>query len=640
MTQIPTWSSGDAASLGGRAAPGTLIGGRYTLRAAVGHGGMGTVWRAADTLLRRDVAIKEVILPPGLAPSDRDSMYERTMREARAAAALQHPAVVQVYDVVHENGRPWIVMELLDARSLADMVIEDGPVSARVVAKIGIALLGALEVAHAHGVLHRDVKPANVLICNDGRCVLTDFGVARMPTDIQLTTPGMVLGSPHFISPERAMGQDFGPPSDLFSLGVTLYTAIEGRPPFDKGDPIETMHAVVEDPPAPVQRAGSLTPVLMGLLEKNPAQRMDVQTARTILRQQLAGVLASKAPPHMMTDPYSVVPATRPVSPPPAAETQAIPPQPSGQIGGRAMLSAGESLTDHLTKLEQQNSGGGRRRAPEPADAGYPTGMLPAHKIPQPTGPTSVIPPQSAWQQQNARPGTVVTSPAAKRRMALENVTRTVKDTSGRAMATFQGWPRNKQLAVGGGGVAALLAIILIFSLTGGGDKDQPQAQTPVGDAQSSAPAASGDVQTQAYKGNKAISVNVPAGWKRTAGGSYVDYIDPADKLRKVRVLAEAGKATPEKFVTSNAPTGLKKSANCPSPFKSIGTNTDVQMAGRPAAELEYTCGTGDTARHGIWRMTQVDGTMYSFFLTTPAAEFDDSKKYFDAMAESFQLNL
>lgn len=409
---------------------------------------MGTVWRAADTLLRRDVAIKEVILPPGLAPSDRDAMYERTMREARAAAALQHPAVVQVYDVVHENGRPWIVMELLDARSLADMVIEDGPVPARVVAKIGIALLGALEVAHAHGVLHRDVKPANVLICQDGRCVLTDFGVARMPTDVQLTTPGMVLGSPHFISPERAMGHDFGPPSDLFSLGVTLYTAIEGRPPFDKGDPIETMHAVVEDPPAAAVRAGSLTPVLMGLLEKNPAQRMDVQTARTMLRQQLAGPLASTSPPHMMTDPYSVVSGPRPVSPAPA-ETQQIPPQPTGQIGGRAMLAPGESLTDHLAKLEQQNSsGGGRRRAPEPADAaGYPTGTMPAHQIPS-ADPTSVIPPQNPWQ--SPRPGTVVASPAAKRRVAIEGVTRSLRENSERAVSTFKSWPRNKQLASAG----------------------------------------------------------------------------------------------------------------------------------------------------------------------------------------------
>ncbi|MFC7763982.1 serine/threonine-protein kinase [Catellatospora bangladeshensis] len=162
---------------------------------------MGTVWRAADTVLRREVAVKEVVLPPGLAASDAASMYERTLREARAAASLSHPSVVQVFDVVTEAGRPWIVMELLDARGLADMVIEDGPLAPRAVAKIGIALLGALEVAHAAGVLHRDVKPANVLITTDGRCVLTDFGVAKLPTDVQLTTPGMVLGSPHFISP-------------------------------------------------------------------------------------------------------------------------------------------------------------------------------------------------------------------------------------------------------------------------------------------------------------------------------------------------------------------------------------------------------------------------------------------------------
>ena len=135
-------------------------------------------------------------------------------------------------------------------------------------------MLGALEMAHAAGVLHRDVKPANVLICHDGRPVLTDFGVARMPSDQQLTTPGMVLGSPHFISPERAMGAPFGPSSDLFSLGVTLYAAVEGRPPFDKGDPIATMHSVVEDPPRPPERAGVLTEVLYGLLEKDPNRRL------------------------------------------------------------------------------------------------------------------------------------------------------------------------------------------------------------------------------------------------------------------------------------------------------------------------------------------------------------------------------
>ncbi|WP_430780805.1 protein kinase domain-containing protein [Actinoplanes sp. G11-F43] len=653
MTQIPTWSGGNSSPTSGRAAPGTLIGGRYTLRAAVGHGGMGTVWRAADTLLRRDVAIKEVILPPGLAPSDRDAMYERTMREARAAAALQHPAVVQVYDVVHENGRPWIVMELLDARSLADMVIEDGPVSPRVVAKIGIALLGALEVAHAHGVLHRDVKPANVLICGDGRCVLTDFGVARMPTDVQLTTPGMVLGSPHFISPERAMGHDFGPPSDLFSLGVTLYTAIEGRPPFDKGDPIETMHSVVEDPPAPVVRAGSLTPVLMGLLEKNPAQRMDVQTARTILRQQLVGPLASKNPPHMMTDPYSVVPASRPTSPPtppPAADTQPIPPQPSGQIGGRAMLAADESLTDHLAKLEQQNAGG-RRRAPEPPAApvstvSVPTGQMPSFKLPDGgrgrsqggNETTSVIPPQNSWAQQRAgaapRPGTVVVSPAAKRRAGVDKVVGTAREGAEKAVATFQSWPRNKQL-ISGGAAAVVLILVLVFAFSGGSDEPvtPPQAAPPPANA------AAADFETQPYKGNAAVSVDVPAGWTRSAGGVYVEYIEPDDKTTKVRVLVENGKIAPTKFVNQTAPAGLRKGKSCPAPFTTVATS-EVTISGNPGAELEYTCGAGADMRHGIWRMTTVGNKMYSFFLTTTDAKYPDYKKYYDVMTETFQLNL
>ncbi|AGZ46147.1 putative serine/threonine protein kinase [Actinoplanes friuliensis DSM 7358] len=629
------------------------------MRAAVGHGGMGTVWRAADTLLRRDVAIKEVILPPGLAPSDRDSMYERTMREARAAAALQHPAVVQVYDVVHENGRPWIVMELLEARSLADMVIEDGPIAPRVVAKIGIALLGALEVAHAHGVLHRDVKPANVLICTDGRCVLTDFGVARMPTDVQLTTPGMVLGSPHFISPERAMGSDFGPPSDLFSLGVTLYTAIEGRPPFDKGDPIETMHAVVEDPPTPAVRAGSLTPVLMGLLEKDPARRFDVPTARTMLRQQLAGPLASKAPPHMMTDPYSVVPSQRP----PAAETQPIPPpqqpKPSGQIGGRAMLAPGESLTGRLAKLKDEDatapvsppaSGGGRRRAPEAAAASAPTGAYPPPpplsndrtSVIPPSGSsesdeTSVLPPRRQWDGARAArdplPGTVVTSPSAKRRAMIDKTVTTVRRTTEQAVTTVKGWPRNTQLIAGGGALAVIVLLVLVISLTGGDDDPgTPPNQPTAGDQVVPA-----SFPTQDYKGDKAVTVKVPKGWTRAATGNWVDYIDPEDKSTKVRVLIEPGSIAPKKFVETTAPGTLKKSKACPKPFKHLGA-TDEEISGLPAAQFEYTCGEGDSMRHGIWRQTTSGGKMYSFYLTTTESQFADSKQYFDEMAKTFAL--
>ena len=237
---------------------------------------MGTVWQAVDTVLRRDVAVKEV------APAARHATERADCACTSGRCARRGPPprcrtrrVVQVYDVVTEDGRPWIVMELLQARSLSEIIIADGPLAGRAVAKIGIALLGALEVAHAAGVLHRDVKPANVLICTDGRCVLTDFGVARMPAESNLTQPGMVLGSPHFISPERAIGAAFGPPSDLFSLGVTLYTAIEGRPPFDKGDPFETMRAIVEEEPLPPVRAGALAPVLMGLAGEGPGSALD-----------------------------------------------------------------------------------------------------------------------------------------------------------------------------------------------------------------------------------------------------------------------------------------------------------------------------------------------------------------------------
>ncbi len=650
VTQIPTWSSGNTAPTSGRAAPGTLIGGRYTLRAAVGHGGMGTVWRAADTLLRRDVAIKEVILPPGLAPSDRDAMYERTMREARAAAALQHPAVVQVYDVVHENGRPWIVMELLEARSLADMVIEDGPVNPRVVAKIGIALLGALEVAHAHGVLHRDVKPANVLICTDGRCVLTDFGVARMPTDVQLTTPGMVLGSPHFISPERAMGSDFGPPSDLFSLGVTLFTAIEGRPPFDKGDPIETMHAVVEDPPAPAVRAGSLAPVLMGLLEKDPARRFDVQTARTMLRQQLAGPLASKAPPHLHTDPYSVVPAQRP----PAAETQPIPPappKPSGQIGGRAMLAPGESLSGHLAKIKK-----GERPAsspapatpsadvktgaypPPPARSGDRTSVIPP--APGSADATAMLPPRRQWDGARAARdpmspapgagGTVVMSPGAKRKRMIDQTVTAVRDTSAKAVTTVKGWPRNTQI-IAASAAALLVVLVIVLVSTGGGDPETTNTSAP----QASAPAAAAGA-TQQYKG-RGTSVDVPQGWeKKTASGAtWVDFVDP-DNDRKVRLLIEdaSSKATPQSFLKV-AESGLKKKgSSCPKPYARVGL-ANQEVNGQPGGVLEYTC---STTRHGLWGAVIQDGKAYSFYMTSTEEQFAESRPVFDAMVKSFTI--
>ncbi|WP_433285074.1 protein kinase domain-containing protein [Micromonospora sp. CA-244673] len=674
MTQIPTWSGGPASPPTGRAASGTTIGGRYSLRSPVGNGGMGTVWRATDTLLRRDVAVKEVVLPPGLAPSDRDALYERTLREARAAAAIQHPAVVQVYDVVTEGGRPWIVMELLDARSLADMVIEDGPVAPRAVAKIGIALLGALEVAHAIGVLHRDVKPANVLICTDGRCVLTDFGVARMPTDVQLTTPGMVLGSPHFISPERAMGQEFGPPSDLFSLGVTLYTAVEGRPPFDKGDPIETMHAVVEDPPATPQRSGPLTRVLMGLLEKDPARRLDVHTARGMLRELLAGPLTSTATAvNSVTDPYAVVPVQRPSTPPAIITPE---PKPGGQIGGRAMIGPGESLTDRLAALrhgERPDSAaaGGAALDETSADAlagplHTPTGaMSSAGAAPEATqrispdatqrlghtaGPdaTQRVPGHPDATQpvygrgadatqpvyggnQWSVPGTGqpwTTTPGAA--PADGGALGRAKGVGSQLVGRVKAWPRKVQLAAAAG--VAVLLLVGVIALTSGGDDAPPPIVGALPSATVEAPPV--DMQAQSVKG---VNVQVPKGWDRKTGGVFVDFVDPETAGRKVRVLAEEWNGTSVSWAEFASRNLRDKSKSCAKPYEQLEMSEST-LAGKPAAGFEYTCGDGDAKRHGMWRGVVQDGKVYSFYLTANEADFAASKPIFEAMARSFQL--
>ena len=265
-----------------------LVAGRYRLLSPLGAGGMGTVWRGRDELLGREVAVKEVLFPRHLSEEDREVLRERTRREARAAARLDHPSAVTVYDVVQQDGAPYLVMELVEARTLADVVRTDGPLSPQHTARVGLALLGALETAHRQGIVHRDVKPGNVLLGPDtaagpGRVVLTDFGIASTAGDASITSTGLLLGSPSYIAPERARGQSPAPASDLWSLGATLFTAVEGRPPYDGGDPLTTVTAVVTGQHEPFLAAGPLVPLLEGLLERDPAQRLSAERARAQL---------------------------------------------------------------------------------------------------------------------------------------------------------------------------------------------------------------------------------------------------------------------------------------------------------------------------------------------------------------------
>ncbi|WP_431873846.1 serine/threonine-protein kinase [Micromonospora marina] len=262
-----------------------LVADRYRLLTPLGQGGMGRVWKARDEVLHRDVAIKELVPPPGLTPEERREMRERSLREARAIARLNNVNVVRIFDVLRTDGDPWIVMEYVASKSLQDTIAEDGPVTPAKAVEIGLGVLNALKAAHKAGIMHRDVKPGNVLLGEDGRVVLTDFGLATIPGDPNVTRTGMVLGSPAYISPERARDGTAGPEADLWSLGATLYAAVEGKSPYARPSAIATLAALATEPMPPPRNAGPLKPVLQGLLRKDPDERITAEVAERMLRK-------------------------------------------------------------------------------------------------------------------------------------------------------------------------------------------------------------------------------------------------------------------------------------------------------------------------------------------------------------------
>ncbi|MEJ1197067.1 MULTISPECIES: serine/threonine-protein kinase [unclassified Streptomyces] len=268
---------------------GRLVAGRYRLGDAIGSGGMGRVWRAHDEVLHRTVAIKELTAALYVSESDQAILLARTRGEARAAARINHSAVVTVHDVLEHDGRPWIVMELVEGRSLADAVKDEERVEPREAARVGLWVLRALRAAHTAGVLHRDVKPGNVLLGDDGRVLLTDFGIAQIEGDSTITRTGEVVGSVDYLAPERVRGHDPGPASDLWALGATLYTAVEGRSPFRRTSPLSTMQAVVEEEATEPRYAGPLAPVISALLRKDPASRPDVTETEQMLAEAAEG---------------------------------------------------------------------------------------------------------------------------------------------------------------------------------------------------------------------------------------------------------------------------------------------------------------------------------------------------------------
>ncbi|MFG2818888.1 serine/threonine-protein kinase [Kitasatospora sp. NPDC048365] len=313
---------------------GRVLAGRYALGERLGRGGMGTVWRARDEMLDREVAVKELTVSH-LSEEDLEILQSRMKREARAAARIKHPGVITIHDVVEQDGRPWIVMELVDGRPLSAVVSEDGALSPREAAEVGVQVLAALHRGHQLGVLHRDVKPANVLLEHGtGRVVLLDFGIAKFEgAGIELTRPGDLVGSPDYLAPERAQGHRPGPASDLWALGATLYTAVEGTSPFRRDTPLGTLAAVVDEPLPESHRAGALAPVLAALMGKDPAGRPGADEALRMLREVAAGATlgiraSGPGPAEPSRVPTQYVPVVDRVDPPaagPAADGAASP---------------------------------------------------------------------------------------------------------------------------------------------------------------------------------------------------------------------------------------------------------------------------------------------------------------------------
>ncbi|WP_340385173.1 serine/threonine-protein kinase [Streptomyces sp. SS7] len=377
-----------------------LLAGRYRLGGVLGRGGMGTVWRAEDETLGRTVAVKELRFPGNIDEDEKRRLITRTLREAKAIARIRNNSAVTVFDVVEEDDRPWIVMELVEGKSLAEVIREDGVLEPRRAAEVGLAILDVLRSAHREGILHRDVKPSNVLIAEDGRVVLTDFGIAQVEGDPSITSTGMLVGAPSYISPERARGHKPGPAADLWSLGGLLYASVEGTPPYDKGSAIATLTAVMTEPLEEPKNAGPLRDVIYGLLTKDPQRRLDDAGARAMLNDVI------HAP-----DPKEAAPAD-------ATRLVPIPVQPDApENRGSSAGEAGEKLRGALRSVRKKAAvaaGAASTAAASRAKSGATTAASGAREASAPTASATTVSPSVGTDEVRHTGAATATAPTAR----------------------------------------------------------------------------------------------------------------------------------------------------------------------------------------------------------------------------------
>ncbi|MEV6163681.1 serine/threonine-protein kinase [Streptomyces sp. NPDC052052] len=465
---------------------GRLLAGRYRLGEVLGRGGMGTVWRAVDETLGRTVAVKELRFPSAIDEDEKRRLITRTLREAKAIARIRNNGAVTVFDVVDEDDRPWIVMELIEGKSLAEVIREDGVLTPKRAAEVGLAILDVLRSAHREGILHRDVKPSNVLIAEDGRVVLTDFGIAQVEGDPSVTSTGMLVGAPSYISPERARGHKPGPPADLWSLGGLLYASVEGSPPYDKGSAIATLTAVMTEPLDPPKNAGPLEEVIYGLLARDPEQRLDDAGARALLEKVI----------HAPEKPAAVVP-------PPADATQVMAlPGKTAASGDRTASKSGESGEGARDRLRGAlRSVRNAKAAPAAAAGGAAASAAvpPLPSVPPPSAPSSATP--STASSKPAGPSAPV-KPAAASAAVPGPRSATSPVTAPRASLTDV-VPRRTLAIIAAAIVLAVIGTVLALTL-GSGDQDEAGGGKGKGGTPASAgtPTAGSSPDTDSGKGD------------------------------------------------------------------------------------------------------------------------------------------
>jgi tRNA A-37 threonylcarbamoyl transferase component Bud32 len=574
---------------------GRVLSGRYRLSTVIGRGGMGVVWRARDELLGRDVAVKEMIWPPHLTEQEQQVASRRATREAQMAARLSHHNVVRIYDIVEEDDHPWIVMELLPYRSLQEMLAADGPLPPARAAQIGLGILAALRAAHAEDILHRDVKPANVLILPDGRAVLTDFGIARAADSPTVTTAGALIGSPSYIAPERARGAQSGPQADLWGLGASLYAAVEGHPPFERDGVLPTLTAVVADEPDPAYHAGPLWPVISGLLRKDPAARLDAAATERMLHQVAADGAASAE-------------TARVIAPAPPIPEQAAP-----EPGAAEPLPAGgdapswRPAADEAPLRSQRAPVSPARRSRGPLVALVAACAIAAAAI----GVTLAL---TGAPGQPASPGKTAGHPVTSLRASAS------RTTAPRTTA-----PASSPTAPATG------------ATSGAASASGEPAGTPGGGTSTGSGAGSGQLPSgwHRFTNSTGFSIGVPDGWAVSHSGHYVYVNDPANP--NVYLLIDQSD-TPKSDPLAD---WQQQAANRASSYPAYHLIRLEPVSYRPqaerAADWEFTYNRNGVPVHVLNRNILANAKhAYALYWSTPAGDWTADYHYFQSFAATF----